>query len=505
MAEQDTRYDKMDSCDFSDIISGSQSFFSPNRRYIATITGTSVKIRDSNTYRVIQIMSCNDRVDKIEISPDSCYLLAAVLSRGFVQVFSIADPDWKCRLSEGAVGLVDAFWGPDSRSILTESDFGVQMTVWSLVDGSTQIITNPKQSHFPSLPATATKTKLSAFSQDGKFMALAHRIELHDWIGVYSTDPWGELSKFQSKTQDVSYLEWTPSGTHIVALDSILHYRMVVYTPAGDCVANFEAYHHALGVRTMTFPQPLTLLTDEPIKNVTTAGRHPALMALGSFDGKIRLLSARSFQPVFELPLVHPQEMPVGLTYPQVLDRLQEIEAEEASKHDPNASKILPSAEVEYGGIMVEVGESRDKRRKGDEESSRDGSTVAGGRSKSSFTAKSGRSGAARSERTGGGMRDDAASILSAATSARNSRVGGGHGSTVSARFSRASRGGRSSRQGSGSTVGGGSTALSTAKEAGQSVFLWKNSLRQLPRVVPRMAAAQARSSAGKGWKQIGG
>lgn len=66
------------------------------------------------------------------------------------------------------------------------------------------------------------------------YLAVGHRIECKDHIGVYSVQPWQELSKFRSRTNDMVSLQWTPRGTHLVAQDSQLQYRVMVYTPAGE-------------------------------------------------------------------------------------------------------------------------------------------------------------------------------------------------------------------------------------------------------------------------------
>lgn len=48
------------------------------------------------------------------------------------QVFSISRPNWQCRIREGMAGMVRAQWTPDARHIITFSDFGLHMTIWSL-------------------------------------------------------------------------------------------------------------------------------------------------------------------------------------------------------------------------------------------------------------------------------------------------------------------------------------------------------------------------------------
>jgi WD40 repeat protein len=58
-------------------------------------------------------------------SPDSEYILAAVASRGVVNVYSMRDEKWTARIEAGVEGLVKCEWAPDSRNILCFSEWGV--------------------------------------------------------------------------------------------------------------------------------------------------------------------------------------------------------------------------------------------------------------------------------------------------------------------------------------------------------------------------------------------
>ena len=81
-----------------------------------------------------------------------------------------------------------------------------------------------------------------------------------------------------------------------------------MYTASGEIVGQYEAYQSALGIRSFCFFRP----TGQRL-TITTAKSSAQLMAIGSYDGKVRLLSIRSWQPAFVLPLVHPREMDVGV------------------------------------------------------------------------------------------------------------------------------------------------------------------------------------------------
>lgn len=272
--------------------------------YIAIVSGSRVAVRDTVSLTIINVYSCVDKIEKCEFSPDSCYLYCAMLSRSSIQVFSIADSSWKCRITEGVAGVINVAWAPDSRSIITESDFGIQLTIWSLIDSTSNSISHPKQPFYGGNTKSFTSPSLFSFSDCGKYMSVVHRIDVQDHIGIYSTDPWSELSKFRCKSNDVAVIQWTPHGTHIVTVDSPLNYRVCVYTPSGEIIANYEAYVNALGVRSLHFYRNIS---------VGSSSLAMQLLAVASFDGKVRFLTMQSWQVSLVFPLTHPRDMDAGL------------------------------------------------------------------------------------------------------------------------------------------------------------------------------------------------
>ena len=127
------------------ITTNSNSAFSGCSKYLATATGTRLTIRDAKDFQIKHTFTCVDKIERIEFSPDSCYILCALYGRSTIQAFSIYDISWNCRINENVAGLRYSCWTPDSRSILTSSDFGIQLAIWSLVDNTTFLISSPKQ------------------------------------------------------------------------------------------------------------------------------------------------------------------------------------------------------------------------------------------------------------------------------------------------------------------------------------------------------------------------
>lgn len=300
---------------FKSTIAGSSPTLSKDGLTIASIQGSKILIRqqgigqsekqkDLNT--VERVISVIDKADKISFSPDCTLILAAFYSRASIQVFSLIDEKFQCRINEGISGCIDVAWAPDSRSILSESDFGLQASIWSLTDSTSRIIQSPKVKG------------VRSFSNCGKLLAIVRRVELQDRIGLYNTEKWEELSDFKCKSNDVNIIQFTPSGSHIITSDSFLTYKLNIYTPAGEHVLCYEAYQNALGIRIPSvFYKPLKqydnqMETDDSI-NSSASSPSAHLMAIGSFDGKIRLISMLSWQLAFVFPLCHPRDMDAGL------------------------------------------------------------------------------------------------------------------------------------------------------------------------------------------------
>lgn len=51
----------------------------------------------------------------IIIFNNDSYILCALFSRNAIQVFSLSDKEWKCRINEGTAGIRNVYWAPDSR------------------------------------------------------------------------------------------------------------------------------------------------------------------------------------------------------------------------------------------------------------------------------------------------------------------------------------------------------------------------------------------------------
>lgn len=174
--------------DFSETyrFSGPVPVCSPNGKYIAAATEYRMVVRDALTTQVVQIYSCIDKISDVQWCPNSTYIMCGLVKRAIVQVWSVPEPGWTCKIDEGLAGAEAVQWSPDGLHILVTADFQIRcmlprrvpqqqrpdqlgpidcacrITIWSLASKSFVYISGPKHA-----------TRGIKFSPDGKYMAVA--------------------------------------------------------------------------------------------------------------------------------------------------------------------------------------------------------------------------------------------------------------------------------------------------------------------------------------------
>ncbi|XP_076753057.1 WD repeat-containing protein WRAP73 [Xylocopa sonorina] len=157
--------------------------FSKDGKFVAIAYQTNLIVKNIKKLNTIHSFIFPDIIEYFEWSRNSEYILCANIRKAIVQVYSIHYPEWKYKLVEGSAGLESVSWSPDSKYILTLSDFNIQISVWSLENQSVIHIQNVKSSF----------NKLY-FSPNGNNLTVVVSIEGEDSIEIYKTDTW-KLSK----------------------------------------------------------------------------------------------------------------------------------------------------------------------------------------------------------------------------------------------------------------------------------------------------------------------
>ena len=165
--------------------------------------------------QVVQLFSCLDKISYIEWAQDSEYILCGLYKKPMIQAWSLAQPEWTCKIDDGPAGIAYARWSPDSRHILTTSDFQLRLTVWSLVNTACIHVQWPKHA-----------SKGVSFTKDGKFAAICTRRDCKDYVNLLSCQTWEIMGVFAVDTLDLADIEWSPDDSFIVIWDSSLEYKV---------------------------------------------------------------------------------------------------------------------------------------------------------------------------------------------------------------------------------------------------------------------------------------
>ncbi|MEW5306293.1 MAG: hypothetical protein WDW38_009141 [Sanguina aurantia] len=252
--------------------------YSPDGRHVACVVEYRLLIREVNYMRIVQLYPCLDRVSDIQWSPDSCYVMCGLFSRGILQIWSVDQPEWTCKIDEGPAGVSSVQWTPDGLSVVVVADFRIRTTVWNLTDRKCTYLPGPK----------SAKGALK-FSPGGGQLALLERRELRDQMTVYDCASWRQLCSWALGTTDAEGVEWSPDGGRLAVWDSCLSYKVLIVSASdGTLLSTYCAYEGgALGV-----------------KSVSWGGADGELLAVGSFDQVGRVLNHITWQPLMEC--LHP-------------------------------------------------------------------------------------------------------------------------------------------------------------------------------------------------------
>ena len=258
---------------FSELFKQTQHLckYSPNGQYLVSCVSYKVIVRATESLQILRLYTCMDEVQNVEWSSDSGFILCAMYKRGICQVWSIEQPDWTCKIDEGSAGLIHAQWSPDGRHVLTTADFNLRITVWSLVNKSISYIRFVKNS----------KDSLS-FSADGKYLALGECRKCRDCVSIFAINSWQLLKLFETDTDDLAGVKWSPDGRVLCVWEHCLWYKILIYTIDGRCLSTFKAYDWALGVKKVAWSPTSQFL------------------AVGSYDQKVRIINHITWKSISE-------------------------------------------------------------------------------------------------------------------------------------------------------------------------------------------------------------
>lgn len=80
----------------------------------------------------------------MEFSPDNNLILVVMAKRSIAEVFYVKNGQRVCNIVEEACGLVHARFSPDSRQVITFSDYQIKATIYNLAEKTQHQIKSPK-------------------------------------------------------------------------------------------------------------------------------------------------------------------------------------------------------------------------------------------------------------------------------------------------------------------------------------------------------------------------
>ncbi|THU93629.1 YVTN repeat-like/Quino protein amine dehydrogenase [Dendrothele bispora CBS 962.96] len=294
--------------DFTEIYQQSSNLvaFSPGTHFILTAVNDRLIVRSTDTFSITRtwlvdsspspthpitarpsskVKPSDAFITHIGWSCDSEHVFAACAKRGVVDVYKLRDEEWNARIDSGAEGLVKAEWAPDGRTVMCFSEWGLRVTMWSLVTGTATYI------QYPIHP-----DKGYAFRSDGRYFILAERHRSKDTLGLYDTsDSYKLVRHFPLPTSSLSNFSLSPNGNYLAVWEGPLEYKLYILTLAGNLLTTFT-------------PNP------EPTLGIRQVAWHPsgAFIAIGGYDDKIHILDTLSWSPV--ITFEYSSRIPAGVT-----------------------------------------------------------------------------------------------------------------------------------------------------------------------------------------------
>ncbi|ORY78011.1 hypothetical protein BCR35DRAFT_342395, partial [Leucosporidium creatinivorum] len=173
-------------------------------------------------------------------------------------------------------------WSAKGDTVMSWSASHVSRDVLELKTGHSKSRAPPLAA--PSIPLP----RYSFRPTDGRYLAVAERHSGKDHVGIYDCAAWKLIRHFPlpSPSSDVADLAWSPCGRFIAVWEVLTDYILHIYTPDGRLLKTFTPYSSGwvgLGIRKVEW--------------------HPTgdWLAVGGWDGKIRILTRLAWAPVAEL------------------------------------------------------------------------------------------------------------------------------------------------------------------------------------------------------------
>ncbi|KAI9297948.1 WD40 repeat-like protein [Neoconidiobolus thromboides FSU 785] len=240
--------------------------------YLCYANGDKIIIRNPLEMELIRQIECGGEIESLDLSIDNELVLAVIKDSNRIEIYNIENEGWRAIIEDQCLGVKTALFSVNPRYCFVYSEVRLRISIWSLCDKKVKYINCPK-----------FYNKGISYRNDDLYMALLERKDGKDYLGIYNTVTWSLRKHFQLETIDAANISWSQDGQFIAVWDSIVTYKLFIYSPAGFLITKYSAYSHGLGLKTVDW---------------SPSGQ---FIMLASYDEKIRLLNTYTWQPTFEL------------------------------------------------------------------------------------------------------------------------------------------------------------------------------------------------------------
>ena len=190
-----------------------------------------------------------------------------------VHVFAIGDANWKAVINTSASttgGVADVGFGANEDEVMVFYDFGVKVTIWSLLTSRGVEIRDPKPS-----------SKCHAYRPATKHLAILVRESAHDNLLLLAPCTYEVLVNVELPTVDAQGLIWSPDSQWLAIWDNAsAGYRLFVYTADGNLFKTYTGGQTTdnvgLGIKSVTW---------------SPKGDH---LAIGDYEDRITFLNNKT-------------------------------------------------------------------------------------------------------------------------------------------------------------------------------------------------------------------
>lgn len=181
------------------------------------------------------------------VAPSShCVLLA---DEETVRVFDIEDPAWQATINGAASNLgkiASVAFGHSCNEVLVFSDFGLKVTIWSLVTSRGVEIRDPKYN-----------AACYDYRRQTGHLALLTRPGALDTLMILKPGSHDVMKSLELPTADAQEVQWSVDGRWIAVRDTVSSgYKVCVYTADGHLFRTFTGSQNSgsdivLGVKSL--------------------------------------------------------------------------------------------------------------------------------------------------------------------------------------------------------------------------------------------------------------